>query len=348
MRRRFLTLEYTTCLLGPLQEVLHVPIFLGVFLAAPWLGVPSAALVPFLLLLYRLQPHLKALDYQRLHMSSLGAALKDVKQTLALPADQVQPERVRDFPCLRQGLEFREVSFRYPGSLHNALEHVSFNVPQGTVAAIVGPSGGGKSTLINLLLRLYEPSAGAILADGVEIGEYRLADWRAQGAAAGQDFDLFAGTIAANIAYGAPGASFRDIEAAARRIGADEFIRAMPDGYYTVVGERGSRLSGGQRQRIGLARAVLCRRPVLILDEPTSALDSEAEAVVRGAIEALRDDHIILVVTYRLSTVRSADQILVVRGGRIAERGTWPELARSGFALGQSHHPQSAGGQHPI
>jgi len=206
------------------------------------------------------------------------------------------------------------------------LHGVSFSAEPGQRIALVGPSGAGKSTMASLVLRFYDPVGGAVLIDGKDAREYPLTALRDRMAIVPQEVLLFGGTIRENIAYGKPGAGQAEIEAAARKANAHAFIAGFPQGYDTVVGERGVQLSGGQRQRIAIARAVLKDPAILILDEATSALDSESERLVQEALDELMKGRTSLVIAHRLSTIRHADKILVLDHGRVVESGTHDEL----------------------
>jgi ATP-binding cassette, subfamily B, bacterial MsbA len=233
----------------------------------------------------------------------------------------------------RGEIEFDGVSLQYVGSEASALERVTLRCPPGSVTALVGRSGSGKSSLVSLLPRFYEPSGGSVRLDGVALADYRLADLRAQIALVSQRVVLFNGTIAENIAYGTLADLPEErIVAAAEAANAMEFIRKLPQGIHSPVGERGALLSGGQRQRIAIARALLKDAPILILDEATSALDSESERLIQDALGRLMRDRTTLVIAHRLSTVEHADQIAVMDGGRIVELGGHAELlARDGL-----------------
>ncbi len=232
----------------------------------------------------------------------------------------------------RGDLSLREVGMVYPGASGAALHAVSIDCPRGSVTALVGRSGSGKSTLASLIPRFHEPGSGQILLDGVPLPHYTLASLRRQIAWVGQGITLFDTTIARNIAYGAlDGASRADIIAAAEAANAMEFIRALPEGIDSRIGEGGALLSGGQRQRIAIARALLKNAPILILDEATSALDTQSERLIQDALQRLMRDRTTLVIAHRLSTIEHADRIVVLDAGRVVEQGTHRELiARQG------------------
>jgi len=235
--------------------------------------------------------------------------------------------------------EFRDVCFNYDESGHG-LQHVSFEIPAGARVGIVGTTGAGKTTLLNLLMRFYDPTSGQVLLDGRDLRDYRIADLRRQFSVVLQEPVLFAASIAENIAYGKPDATDAEIMAAAHAASSHEFISNLPEGYETRPGERGMLLSGGERQRISLARAFLRDSPILILDEPTSALDPETEALVMVALERLQAGRTTFIIAHRLSTVRSADMILVLRDGKIAESGSFDELMRRGGVFAALYNTQ--------
>jgi ATP-binding cassette, subfamily B, bacterial len=224
-------------------------------------------------------------------------------------------------------LEVEGVSFRYPGAERDALRDVSFSVAPGETVALVGASGAGKSTLAKLLVRFYDPTAGRIALDGRDLRDLRLHDLREQVALLLQETLVFHGTVEENIAYGRPDG---DVRAAAAAADADGFIRALPDGYATVVGQRGRRLSGGQRQRIAIARAMIRDAPLLILDEPTTGLDAESAERILEPLRRLMAGRATIVISHNLLTVREATEILVLDAGRVVERGTHEELLALG------------------
>jgi len=243
-----------------------------------------------------------------------------------------QDTGTRILPRARGRIQYERVSFAYPGTGREAVDEVSVSVEPGETIALVGPSGGGKTTFVNLLPRFYEATGGRILIDGIDTSEIALASLRANIALVSQDVTLFNDSVAANIAYGrAGGASGAELEAAARAAHALDFIREMREGFDTLIGEDGVRLSGGQRQRLAIARALLKDAPILLLDEATSALDSEAERHVQAALEELMRGRTTIVIAHRLSTIEHADRIVVLQRGRIAETGNHAELlAKSG------------------
>ncbi len=230
-------------------------------------------------------------------------------------------------PPLGEGIEFRHVTFNYDdGDGRRIIDDVSFTVGAGQIVALVGLSGAGKTTLVNLIPRFYDVTGGAILIDGVDVRDVTLASLRSQIGIVTQETVLFDDTVAHNIAYGAPFARMEDIEAAARAAHAHDFIVAMPDGYETRIGERGQRLSGGQRQRLAIARALFKNSPILILDEATSSLDAESEQLVQDALANLLMNRTSFVIAHRLSTVRRADAIVVLEDGHVREVGRHEEL----------------------
>lgn len=259
---------------------------------------------------------------------ALGATQR-VRELLLEPTENLEITKKdlnKEF-TLKGEVKFENVRFAYPGRPElQVLKDINITARSGQQIAIVGPSGAGKSTIVSLLLRFYEPQSGQILFDGLPATEIPLNQLRGQMALVPQDILLFGGTIYENIGYGKPEATREEVEEAARKANAAEFIQRFPEGYETVVGERGVKLSGGQRQRIAIARAILKDPTILILDEATSSLDSESESLVQDALYNLMKDRTSFVIAHRLSTIRNADQILVLEHGEIKERGTHSEL----------------------
>ncbi|HET7410764.1 MAG TPA: ATP-binding cassette domain-containing protein, partial [Paracoccaceae bacterium] len=239
-------------------------------------------------------------------------------------------------------LTFDDVSFGYDAA-HPVLQGVSFDVQAGETVAIVGPSGAGKSTLVSLVPRFYDPDRGRVLLDGMDIRDIQLRCLRSHVSVVLQEAFLFPISIADNIAYGEPSARRERIESAARAANAHDFITELPDGYDTVVGQRGATLSGGQRQRISIARALLKDAPILVLDEATSALDSEVEAEIQETLDEFMAGRTVLAVAHRLSTVRAMDRILVMDEGRIVEQGSHDELLARGGIYARLWEHQSGG-----
>jgi subfamily B ATP-binding cassette protein MsbA len=263
-----------------------------------------------------------------LNRASIGA--ERIVEIMTVRSEVVDHASARIVSRLKGSIEFVNVAFEYePGQ--RVLSQINLLVVAGEKVAIVGATGAGKSTLVSLIPRLYDPSAGAVCIDGEDIRNYSVQSLREQISLVLQDALLFSGTVRENIAFGRPGASEEEIVAAAVTANADEFIQRLPDGYDTLVAERGTSLSGGEKQRIAIARAVLRDAPILIMDEPTSSLDAESERLVIDALERAAAGRTTLIIAHRLTTVRLANRVIVLDQGRIAEEGSRQELlARQG------------------
>ena len=276
------------------------------------------------------------------------SALKRFYEVMDEPATIVDKPDARPLVLDKGELRFSDVSFSYHADA-SALEGVDLVLPAGRTAALVGRSGSGKSTLMALVPRLYDVTGGAVQIDGQDVRDVTVASLRASIAVVSQDVVIFDDTIRANIAFGRPGASDAEIEAAAKAAAAHDFIMRLPDGYNTRAGDRGSRFSGGERQRLSLARAILKNAPILLLDEATSALDAESERLVQDALAKLMAGRTTLVIAHRLSTVRQADLIVVMDRGRIVETGRHDDLVAAGGLYANFHRLQLAddGETHP-
>jgi subfamily B ATP-binding cassette protein MsbA len=285
----------------------------------------------------------KNFEWSRVQLSGYRSAVLQIAEFLEHPLVPVGGAGWRRFEGLKQGIRFANVSFSYFGDSRLTLRRLSFEIPRGRTTAIVGGSGAGKSTITNLLLRLYHPTTGTITADGIGIAEFDLASWREQIALAGQDADLIDGTILENVRYGRPTAELAEVEQAARKAGILDFVCSLPNRWDAMVGERGLRLSGGQRQRLSLARALLRRSELLILDEATNSLDSLLEGEIQAAVDEMAGKITLVIIAHRLSTVIKADNVIVLRDGAIAEQGSPKELlARSGGLFGRLYASQNA------
>ncbi len=304
-----------------LDHSMTVDIFLGFLVAVSMLTAPLRRLVN---VLGPLQQGI--------------AAAAGIFQVLDTPIEDEGGTRA--LTRARGDLEFFDVSFRYRSDKEVVLRNVSFSVPAGRTCAIVGRSGGGKSTLVSLLPRFYDPDSGEVRVDGVSVREYRRVDLRRNVSFVSQDVMLLDDTLRNNIAFGTADADAKAIEAAAEMAHVMEFARDLPRGLDTIAGERGAQLSGGQRQRIAIARALLKDAPILILDEATSALDTESERRIQGELDALRRNRTTLVIAHRLSTIESADMIVVLDDGRLMEQGTHADLLARNGLYAQLHRLQ--------
>jgi subfamily B ATP-binding cassette protein MsbA len=277
-------------------------------------------------LMLLLQPVKRLVGIHNIFEQALGASQR-VFEYLDHAEEIVQKPNAEKLTGFREAIVFDNVSFHYPGA-SNGFQVVGLDleVRAGEVVALAGPSGAGKTTLANLAPRFYDVTSGTVRIDGRDVRDLDLASIRAQIGIVAQDTFLFNDTVANNIAYGRPGMPMEEIQRAARNALADEFIERMPEGYETIIGDRGIRLSGGQRQRIAIARALLKNAPILILDEATSHLDSESEMLVQKALANLMNGRTVIVIAHRLSTIRQANKIVVLERGRIRETGTHDEL----------------------
>jgi subfamily B ATP-binding cassette protein MsbA len=333
--RRFMRAERARALAAPITEMLAAAgtVVLLWYGARLVIGgeMTGPELIVFLTLSVKLYAPVKNVaKFPATAQPGLVAAER-VFEFLDAPAEIREARDPLPLRTLGREIRYEGVSFAYRDG-EPAVHDVSFTVPRGSMLALVGPSGSGKSTLVDLLGRFFDVTEGRITIDGIDIRDASVSDVRGLMGFVAQETVLFHDTVRANIAYGVADADDEEVRAAARAAHAHEFVRRLPEGYDTVVGERGVELSGGQRQRIAIARALLRDPPILVLDEATSALDTESERVIQDAIERLLEGRTVFVIAHRLSTVQRADQILVMQNGRIAERGTHASLlAQSGL-----------------
>jgi subfamily B ATP-binding cassette protein MsbA len=328
-RRQHLKLTATKSASGSLVQIMAGVALAGIVYLATFADtletLSPGAFASWMTAMLAILPSLKKLTNVMAMIQKGVAAADSVFGVLDGPAEADQGDR--RITEIRGDVSFNQVTLIYNDDQPKVLDCVSFCAPSGKVTAIVGRSGSGKTSLVSLVARLYSPSEGSIELDGVAIDQYRLDDLRDQIAFVSQDVVLFDDTIAANIAYGRlGGATAAEIEAAAKRANALDFIRELPEGFETRLGEGGVQLSGGQRQRVAIARAILKDAPILILDEATSALDSESERAIQAALETIMRERTTLVIAHRLSTVENADQVIVLHQGLVVEQGNHAEL----------------------
>ena len=331
-------------IMPPLMEIIGGVAFVGVL----WYGsqeiqagrLTQGQFITFMTALFAMYGPAKKLSRVNANVQQAIAAGERIFEMLDIHSEVPEPQPAVDLPPFRDSVEFRDVSFAYPGMEEPTLSRVTVSVRAGQMLAIVGRSGAGKTTLVNLLPRFHDVTGGRLMVDGHDVRDVSLASLRSQIGIVSQDTVLFDDTVAANIAYGRPAATRADIEAAARAAHAHEFIAPMAEGYETVIGERGQRLSGGQRQRLAIARAILRDSPILVLDEATSALDTESERLVQEALANLMANRTSFVIAHRLSTVRRADVIVVLDQGAIVECGRHDELMALGGAYAKLYELQ--------
>jgi ATP-binding cassette, subfamily B, bacterial MsbA len=344
-RKQVIRTQRFSSLTSPVTEVFSGFLVILIIWAATQPGLlgleaplAPATIIVFLMAALRLTSPLKTISSFPAVASVALASAERIFQVLDEPPTELDQPGEGDARFERE-IVFDRVSFRY-GDGPPVLSDVSFTIPKGKVVALVGPSGAGKTTLADLLPRFHDPRSGRVLLDDVPLTRIRRRSLRAMLGVVSQDTVLLNNTVFANIAYGSPGATLARVEAAAEAANAAGFIGQLPNGYDTVLGERGTRLSGGQRQRIAIARALLRDPPILILDEATSALDTESERLVQQAIDRLMRERTVLVIAHRLATVRDADEIVVLEQGRVVQRGPHEELYRAGGLYRRLHDLQ--------
>ncbi|TPI07571.1 ABC transporter ATP-binding protein [Mesorhizobium sp. B4-1-3] len=315
--------------LGPLTEVLHAMLFLAVVIGAWLAGLSFPLVAAFLILLYRLQPHVRALQMTWSQLQGLSGSLDEVNWLLDPTGKPAPPQGSRPFATLRERIAFQGVSFSYANEEQRAavLHAVSFDIRSGRSTALIGRSGAGKTTIVNLLCRFVEPDGGQILVDDTALGEIDPVAWRAHIALASQELELVDGTILDNITYGKDTASTEDARRAAELAEAHEFIERLPQGYRTVVGYRGINLSAGQRQRIALARALVRDPDILILDEATNAVDGLSEAAIVETLKSRAGRRTTIVISHHHSTISFCDDLVILEHGRVKKQAPFAELS---------------------
>jgi ABC-type multidrug transport system fused ATPase/permease subunit len=312
---------------------------IGVF----FLDVEAAAIVAFFVLLFRLAPRIVLLQNLLYKFVSAYPGYEEIRQLI----DEAERQQVPNLgagntAALSGQVELRDVSFSYDGET-KVLDGLNLVIPRGATVGIIGVSGAGKSTLVDLLLRMADPTEGAILVDGRDLREIDVDSWRSMIGFVGQETFLFHESIQHNLELSLPGAEAPAVELAATRAGADEFIGGLPEGFDTVVGERGAMLSGGQRQRLALARALVREPEILLLDEATSDLDSQSQALIQQSLREMHGQRTVIIVAHRLSTLRDADLIVALDAGKIAESGTHDELLKLGGIYAEFHAKETGG-----
>ena len=332
VRRAFFTrwLGVTHGAFVAIAELAFIGLLLGgLLMATKFLDLPPSALTLFVLLFFRLFQRARVLQTALLTTNNFLPAVDEIRKITNEANAQEEKSGGLEFERLETALEFRDVTFGYE-SERTILKDLSLTVPAKSIVALVGPSGAGKTSIVDLSLGLLRPDHGEILLNGTSMDDYDIRSWRSKISYVSQETILFHGTITENIIWGLDNVTTDELETASRLALADEFIAEMPDGYATVVGDRGVRMSGGQRQRIALARAFLRKPELLVLDEATSELDTTSEAGIQKALEELRADTTILMIAHRFSTVAIADTVYVVDDGEIVEQGTMSELISQG------------------
>lgn len=307
--------------IGPATEAGYLAMLLLIIAGSSYWSIGFPATIAAVALLYRLQPHVRELEDNLLELAQSEPQLRSVRRMLDTSDKEFASPGSEPIAGLRQAIRFDAVDFAYAGAGEPTLRAVSFDIPVGKTTALIGASGAGKTTVVNLLLRLYQPQAGSITVDGVPLDALRRSDWLGLLTVAGQDVELVEGTVLENILMARPDASEAEVIEVARSAGVAEFIEDQPWGYETWIGQEGMRFSGGQRQRIGLARALLRNPQVLILDEATSALDRDLEDRIRAAIDARMEGRTTLIITHRLDTLREVEHAVWLENGSVRAEG---------------------------
>ncbi|WP_246811589.1 ABC transporter ATP-binding protein, partial [Mesorhizobium silamurunense] len=340
VRRAAFQLSNRQGALGPLTEVLHAVLFLAVVIGAWLAGLSFPLVAAFLILLYRLQPHVRALQMTWSQLQGLSGSLEEVTWLLDPEGKPAAPQGSRPFAALSEKIAFEGVSFSYANEEQRAavLHAASFDIRSGRSTALIGRSGAGKTTIVNLLCRFVEPDGGRILVDGTALSDIDPVTWRAHIALASQELELVDGTILDNITYGKDTASAEEARRAAELAEAHEFIERLPQAYETVVGYRGVNLSAGQRQRIALARALLRDPDILILDEATNAVDGLSEAAIVETLKSRAGRRTTIVISHHHSTISFCDDLVILEHGRVKKQA--PFAALSARSMDELYQPE--------
>ncbi|MEA5463212.1 ABC transporter ATP-binding protein [Leptothoe sp. PORK10 BA2] len=330
---------------GPFNEIINILALmlialLGRVAFSNQLDLFSSSLLTYLIILFRMLPFLGQLNSQRSTLANNFASVEIVQALLRRDDKPFMPLGVQPYRPLQDGIRFNQIRFSYPGHDQEVLQGIDLFLPKGQTLALVGSSGAGKSTLADLLPRFYDPTSGTIELDGVDLKTIDISSYRSNLGIVSQETFLFNASVRENLLYGRPGATEDELILATKQANAHEFIENLPQGFDTLIGDRGVLLSGGQRQRLAIARALLQDPDILILDEATSALDTVSERLVQNAIDKLSRDRTTLVIAHRLSTIYEADQIAVLERGRVAEVGSHEELLEKRGAYAKLHAMQ--------
>ncbi len=317
VRRRATRMEVVKAAIGPLNQISGLGILLLFVIVGGFFGVSAATIIAAVLLLFRLQPYMQEIEAHRVALAGMGASLRDVREAIEVEGKPFPATGGATFEGLREALRFEAVSFSHDPRKAPSLDAVSFSIPAGRTTALLGPSGSGKTTILNMILRLYEPDSGAVMADGRDIAGFSRASWLGKVAIAGQDVDFLEGTVLQNILVARPDADMDRVREACRWAEILDDLEGLPDGLDTRIGANGMSFSGGQRQRIGLARAFLRDPDVLLLDEAMSALEADREIRIRERIVAHMRGRTVIVVSHRTNTIEMADHVVRIAGGRV-------------------------------
>lgn len=331
--------------IGPFNEIINILALmlialLGRIAFSNQLDLFSSSLLTYLIILFRMLPFLGQLNSQRSTLANTAASVEIVTALLRRDDKPFMPRGAQPYRPLKEGIRFKQIRFSYPGHNQEVLRGIDLFLPKGQTLALVGSSGAGKSTLADLLPRFYDPTSGAIELDGVDLKKIDISSYRSNLGIVSQETFLFNASVRENLLYGRPEATEDELIVATKQANAHEFIDNLPQGFDTMIGDRGVLLSGGQRQRLAIARALLQDPDILILDEATSALDTVSERLVQNAIDKLSRDRTTLVIAHRLSTISGADQIAVLERGRVAEVGNHVDLLEKRGAYAKLHAMQ--------